>query len=80
MRTGNARLAHPAAVLGTAGIVAMFRELRVVGPIDLSPGPVQIAARIRDPAGLVELCMIPLLRHDIETLRVQRPVAPPCDA
>jgi hypothetical protein len=49
------RLAHPAAVLGTAGIVAMFRELRVVGPIDLKPGPVQISASIRGPAGLVTL-------------------------
>jgi hypothetical protein len=49
------RLAHPAAVLGTAGIVAMFRELRVVGPIDLKPGPVQISASIRGPAGLIEL-------------------------
>ena len=49
------RLAHPAAVLGTAGLVAMFRELRVVGPIDLKPGPVQISASIRGPAGVVEL-------------------------
>ena len=49
------QLAHPAAVLGTAGLVAMFRELRVVGPIDLKPGPVQISARIRGPAGVVEL-------------------------
>jgi len=49
------RLAHPAAVLGTAGIVAMFRELRVVGPIDLKPGPVQVSASIRGPAGLIEL-------------------------
>ena len=49
------RLAHPAAVLGTAGLVAMFRELRVVGPIELKPGPVQISASIRGPAGVVEL-------------------------
>jgi Glyoxalase-like domain len=49
------RLAHPAAVLGTAGLVAMFRELRVVGPIDLKPGPVQISASIRGPAGRVTL-------------------------
>jgi hypothetical protein len=33
----------------------MFRELRVVGPIDLKPGPVQVSASIRGPAGLVEL-------------------------
>jgi hypothetical protein len=49
------RLAHPAAILGTAGLVAMFRELRVVGPIDLKPGPVQIAANIRGPAGVIAL-------------------------
>ena len=48
-------LAHPAAVLGSAGIVSMFRELRVVGPIDLKPGPVRIAARIRTAAGDVTL-------------------------
>lgn len=48
-------LMHPAAVLGTAGIVSMFRELRVIGPIDLKPGPVTIAARIRTPAGEVTL-------------------------
>ena len=48
-------LTHPAAVLGTAGIVSMFRELRVVGPIDLRPGPVRIAARIRTTAGEVTL-------------------------
>jgi hypothetical protein len=45
------KLAHPAAVLGTAGILAMFRELRIVGPVDLKSGPVQIEARIRTPAG-----------------------------
>lgn len=49
------KLAHPAAVLGTAGIVAMFRELRVVGAIDLKSGPVQIEARIRSPRGDVTL-------------------------
>ena len=48
-------LTHPAAVLGTAGIVSMFRELRVIGPIELKPGPVTIAARIRTPAGEVTL-------------------------
>jgi hypothetical protein len=52
---GELRLAHPAAVLGTAGLVAMFRELRVVGPVELKPGPVQIAANIRGPAGVIEL-------------------------
>jgi hypothetical protein len=52
---GELRLGHPAAILGTAGLVAMFRELRIVGPIDLKPGPVQISASIRGPAGAVEL-------------------------
>jgi hypothetical protein len=52
---GELRLAHPAAILGTAGLVAMFRELRVVGPIDLKPGPVQIAVNIRGPAGVIAL-------------------------
>lgn len=45
------RLAHPAAVLGSAGVVALFRELRVVGAIDLTPGPVRIEASIRTPRG-----------------------------
>jgi hypothetical protein len=49
------RLAHPAAVLGTAGVVAMFRELRIVGPVDLKSGPVRIEARIRTPTGEVAL-------------------------
>lgn len=49
------KLAHPAAVLGTAGIVAMFRELRVVGAIDLKSGPVQLEARLRSPRGEVTL-------------------------
>jgi hypothetical protein len=49
------KLAHPAAVLGTAGIVAMFRELRVVGAIDLRSGPVRIEARVRTPRGDVTL-------------------------
>ena len=49
------KLTHPAAVLGTAGIVSMFRELRVVGPVDLKPGPVRLEARIRTPVGEVRL-------------------------
>lgn len=48
-------LSHPAAVLGTAGIVSMFRELRVMGPVDLRPGPVRIAALIRTATGEVTL-------------------------
>lgn len=49
------KLAHPAAVLGTAGIVSMFRELRVVGPVDLKSGPVHLGALIRTPGGDVTL-------------------------
>ena len=48
-------LAHPAAVLGNDGIVAMFRELRVVGAVDLRPGPIRIAARIQTADGIVTL-------------------------
>lgn len=48
-------LSHPAAVLVTSGIVGMFRELRIVGPVNLSPGPVAISARIATPAGEVSL-------------------------
>ncbi|HYM48258.1 MAG TPA: VOC family protein, partial [Burkholderiaceae bacterium] len=33
------QLSHPAAVLGTSGIVGMFRELKIIGPVDLAPGP-----------------------------------------
>lgn len=49
------RLSHPAAVLGTAGLVALFRELRIAGPVDLRPGPVELAATIRSPHGDVVL-------------------------
>jgi hypothetical protein len=49
------RLAHPAAVLGTSGIVALFRELRIAGPVDLKSGPKSLAAVIRSPRGEVEL-------------------------
>jgi len=48
-------LAHPAAVLVSAGLVALFRELKIAGPVELKPGPVGIAARIRSPRGDVEL-------------------------
>jgi hypothetical protein len=48
-------LSQPAAVLGTSGIVALFRELRIVGPVDLKSGPKQIAAMIRTPLGDVRL-------------------------
>jgi hypothetical protein len=33
----------------------MFRELRIVGPVNLKSGPVQIEARIRTPRGEVSL-------------------------
>jgi hypothetical protein len=49
------QLSHPAAVLGTAGIVAMFRELRIAGPVDLKSGPKRLAAIIGTPDGEVEL-------------------------
>ena len=49
------RLSHPAAVLGTSGIMGMFRELKVMGPVDLAPGPKVLAATIRTPAGEVVL-------------------------
>jgi len=39
------KLAHPAAVLGTAGILAMFRELRIVARWTSSPVRWQIEAR-----------------------------------
>ena len=49
------QLWHPAAVLGTSGIVGMFRELKIMGPVDLAPGPKVLAATIRTPAGEVAL-------------------------
>jgi hypothetical protein len=49
------QLSHPAAVLGTAGIVALFRELRIAGPVDLKSGPKRLAATIGTPRGVVEL-------------------------
>jgi hypothetical protein len=49
------RLSHPAAVLGKGGVVALFRELRIAGPVDLRPGPRELAALIRAPRGDVIL-------------------------
>lgn len=49
------QLSHPAAVLGTSGIVALFRELRIAGPVDLKSGPKSLAAVIRSPCGEVML-------------------------
>lgn len=45
------RLSHPAAVLGTSGVVALFRELRIAGPVDLKSGPKSLAAAVRSPRG-----------------------------
>lgn len=45
------QLSHPAAVLGISGIMGMFRELKIMGPVDLAPGPKMLAATIRTPAG-----------------------------
>lgn len=44
-------LSHPAAVLGTQGLVRLFRELRIVGPVELKPGPRELVATIRTPRG-----------------------------
>jgi hypothetical protein len=49
------RLSHPAAVLGTAGLMALFRELRIAGPVDLKPGPRALTPLIRTPRGDVTL-------------------------
>jgi hypothetical protein len=49
------QLSHPAAVLGTSGIVALFRELKIAGPVDLKSGPKSLAAVIRSPRGEVVL-------------------------
>lgn len=45
------RLSHPAAT----SIVPMFRSLRLAGAIELRPGPIELAARIRTPRGEVVL-------------------------
>ncbi|MGH6609351.1 MAG: VOC family protein [Burkholderiaceae bacterium] len=48
-------LSHPAAVLGSGGLMGMFRDLKIVGPVDLQPGPKMLSARIRSPKGQVDL-------------------------
>ncbi len=45
------RLSHPAA----SSIVPMFRALRLVGAVELRPGPIELVARIRTPRGEVVL-------------------------
>lgn len=49
------QLSHPAAVLGSSGIMGMFRALKIVGPVDLTPGPKMLAATMSTPAGEVVL-------------------------
>ncbi|MGE5336952.1 MAG: VOC family protein [Gemmatimonadota bacterium] len=45
------RLSHPAA----SSIVPMFRSLRLGGAVELRPGPIELAARVRTPRGEVVL-------------------------
>jgi hypothetical protein len=45
------RLSHPAAMAGVSGVPALFRALRVAGPVDLEPGPKSLSAVIRSPRG-----------------------------
>lgn len=49
------QLSHPAADLGTAGLVAHLRRLRLAGPVDLVNGPPALVARIATPRGEVLL-------------------------
>ncbi|HTT11445.1 MAG TPA: VOC family protein [Burkholderiaceae bacterium] len=44
-------LAHPM----SAGLVPMFRALRIAGPVDLKPGPKELVAHVRSPKGLVRV-------------------------
>ncbi len=44
-------LSHPM----SAGLVPMFRALRISGPVDLKPGPKEVIARIHTPRGEVAL-------------------------
>jgi hypothetical protein len=44
-------LAHPM----SAGLVPMFRALRIAGPVDLKAGPKALIARIRTPNGDIDL-------------------------
>jgi hypothetical protein len=44
-------LSHPM----SAGLVPMYRALRISGPVELKPGPKSIVARMRTPKGDVEL-------------------------
>lgn len=44
-------LVHPM----SAGLVPMFRALRIAGPVDLKPGPKALTAQIETPNGVVAL-------------------------
>jgi len=44
-------LTHPM----SAGLVPMFRALRIAGPVDLRAGPKALVARLRTPRGDIEL-------------------------
>jgi hypothetical protein len=44
-------LAHPM----SAGLVPMFRALRIAGPVDLKPGPKALIARVNTPKGEIVL-------------------------
>src|SRR5262245_40269943 len=44
-------LVHPM----SAGLVPMFRALRISGPVDLKPGPKELAAVLQSPKGLVKI-------------------------
>ncbi len=45
------RLSHPAA----SGVLPLFRELRVAGPVQLKSGPKSLCAVLRTPRGEIEL-------------------------
>jgi hypothetical protein len=44
-------LAHPM----SAGLVPMFRALRIAGPVDLKPGPKELVALVQAPKGIVRV-------------------------
>jgi len=44
-------LAHPM----SAGLVPMFRALRIAGPVDLKPGPKELVALVQAPQGIVRV-------------------------
>lgn len=48
-------LTHPAALAGSAGLLALFRDLRVVGAVDLAAGPLGLVAHLHTPGGAATL-------------------------